>query len=155
MLELFTSTRLQIMLKLRERPYTVSEIAKITGFSKTAISYHLEKLEENGLVERTERGKWVYYKLTSKGLTRMKLEAFASFASIIVSTASFFALVARFLLRLEEDRLKPAAIPEAPTPTKFPEIAKIGELIFVTPLEVFLIIIAVISFLVFLYFKMK
>lgn len=104
------------MLKLRERPHTVAEIAKVTGFSKTTISYHLEKLERNGLVERVERGKWVYYRLTSQGLRRMKLETLATFASISVVVASLAALLAR-VLKFEEGKIAATKTPEAPGPT--------------------------------------
>lgn len=151
MLELFTSTRLQIMLKLSERPHTAAEIAKITGFSKTTISYHLEKLEENGLVERVERGKWVYYRLTSKGLSKMKIEAFAVLASISVAVVSFATLVMR-ILRFEEDKIRTTRVPEVPTPTKFPEVSELGDFF---PTEIFLVIVAIVAFAIFLYLKMR
>lgn len=83
MIEILTSTRVQILSKLSERPYTASEIARITGYSKATVSYHLGKLSEAGLVERIERGKWVYYRITAKGVKRMKLEVAISIASIV------------------------------------------------------------------------
>jgi len=94
-IDLFTSTRVQILSKLIERPYTASEIAKITGYSKTTVSYHLSKLSEAGLVERLERGKWVYYRITPKGEMRVKVEAAVSLASLagaVISAVVFAAM---------------------------------------------------------------
>ncbi|MEM0202949.1 MAG: winged helix-turn-helix domain-containing protein [Archaeoglobaceae archaeon] len=154
MLELFTSTRLQILLKLSERPHTVTEIAKITGFSKTTISYHLEKLEENGLVERVERGKWVYYRLTSKGLSKMKIEAFATLASISVAIISFTTLVAKIMQKfVEKGEFRPAYVPETPAPTRVPEMTPVSD-VFLS-VEVFLAIVAVVALVIFLYLKTR
>lgn len=154
MLELFTSTRLQILLKLSQRPHTVAEIAKITGFSKTTISYHLEKLEENGIVERVERGKWVYYRLTSKGLKKMKIEAFATLASMCVAIISFATLVANILSKFgEKDKFRPAYVPETPAPSRVPEITSVSD-IFIS-VEVFLGLVAILALMIFLYLKTR
>ena len=153
MLDLFTSTRLQIMLKLRERPHTVSEIAKITGFSKTTISYHLEKLEENGFVERTERGKWVYYKLTSKGLSKMKIEAFATLASLSIAITSFTSLIAKLLSKFgEKDEFRATQIPKTPVPTEL-DTKQVVDLLL--SMELLLAIVALISLVIFLYIKKR
>ncbi|MFN3383749.1 MAG: winged helix-turn-helix domain-containing protein [Archaeoglobaceae archaeon] len=154
MLELFTSTRLQIMLKLRERPHTVSEIAKITGFSKTTISYHLEKLEENGLVERLERGKWVYYKLTNKGASKMKIETFATLASLSIAITSFTSLIAKLLSKFEEeDKFRITKIPESPVPREVSDAKPISDLLL--SLEFSLAIAAIASLVIFLYIRSR
>lgn len=123
MIDLFTSTRVRILSKLIERPYTASEIAKITGYSKTTVSYHLSKLSEAGLVERLERGKWVYYRITPKGEMRVKVEAAVSLASLagaVISTVVFAALklwsAAEKPLMVADKSITPHAItPYAPT----------------------------------------
>ena len=93
-IEIFTSTRVQILSKLRERPFTVSEIAKLTGYSKTTVTYHLSKLSEAGLVERVERGKWVYYRITSKGEKRLRVEIAVAVSSIVAAVISIVGFAA-------------------------------------------------------------
>ncbi len=105
MIEIFTSTRVQILSKLSKRPCTASEIAKMTGYSKTTVSYHLSKLSEAGLVERVERGKWVYYRITDRGLRRIKVEVAAAIGSLIAAITSIAAFAA---LKLGE--MKPAKV---------------------------------------------
>jgi DNA-binding MarR family transcriptional regulator len=62
-------------MELRNRPYTVSELSKITGYSKPTLFYHLDKLCEAGFVQRIENGrKWVYYKITDKGIRAIRYE---------------------------------------------------------------------------------
>jgi len=104
-IDLLTSTRVQILSKLIERPYTASEIAKITGYSKTTVSYHLSKLNEAGLVERLERGKWVYYKITPKGERRVKVEAAISLASLAGAVISAAISALKYALRFAEKPL--------------------------------------------------
>ncbi len=119
MIELFTSTRVQILSKLAERPHTPSEIAKITGYSKTTVSYHLSKLSDAGLVERVERGKWVYYRITPKGEKRIRMEVAASIASFVGAAVSAIAFVALKLSEIagrfvaeEKGVYRPAYVPE-------------------------------------------
>jgi len=72
---LFTTARSRILIELRNRPYTVSELSKITGYSKPTLSYHLDKLCEAGFVQRIDDGrKWVYYKITEKGMKAIRYE---------------------------------------------------------------------------------
>ncbi|WP_202318916.1 winged helix-turn-helix domain-containing protein [Archaeoglobus neptunius] len=94
MIEIFTSTRVQILSKLVERPFTISEIAKLTGYSKTTVSYHLNRLYEAGLVERMERGKWVYYRITERGRKTVKVEKTVSAVSIVTAAISLMAFAA-------------------------------------------------------------
>ncbi len=65
---LSTETRQEIMKMLAKRPYTASEIAKITRKHVTTVTEHLSVLEHTGLVKKKEStNKWVYYELTDKG----------------------------------------------------------------------------------------
>ncbi len=100
MIEIFTSTRVQILSKLSERPCTASEIAKMMGYSKTTVSYHLSKLSEAGLVERVERGKWVYYRITDRGLRRIKVEVATAIGSLIAAVTSIAAFAVMKLREL-------------------------------------------------------
>ncbi|RLF43507.1 MAG: hypothetical protein DRN29_10020 [Thermoplasmata archaeon] len=66
---LASQTRLAILKSLDERQKTVSELSKIMDMNKATIYEHLSLLQEAGLVSKIESGnKWVYYKLTWKGI---------------------------------------------------------------------------------------
>lgn len=65
---LASETRINLLKELDKRRMTQSELSKELGMSKTAVKEHLDKLEEAGLVERSDEGrKWIYYQLTGKG----------------------------------------------------------------------------------------
>ena len=85
---LFSKTKIEILKKLNERNYTVSELSKILGKSKSTISEHLNALYKMGLVDKESHSKWVYYKITNKGKKVLeKLEA------LILMVGSIFALI--------------------------------------------------------------
>lgn len=65
---LASETRINLLKELDKKRMTQSELSKELDISKTAVKEHLDKLEEAGLVERSEEGrKWIYYQLTGKG----------------------------------------------------------------------------------------
>ena len=66
---LASDTRLDILKTLDGRSMGLNEIANVTNLNKATLHEHLAKLNEAGLIKRTERDghKWVYYKLTWKG----------------------------------------------------------------------------------------
>lgn len=143
MLELLASTRLQILLKLRERPHTISELSKALGFSKTTASYHLERLESSGLVER---GKWVYYKITERGLNSVKARIMASIVSLSASVISAVASIFRVVQKIGEsvepataEKIGPLSVSHAPDHFLLQLLA--------------LVSISVVSFLLFLHFR--
>ena len=85
---LFSKTKIEILKKLNERNYTVSELSKILGKSKSTISEHLNALYKMGLVDKESHSKWVYYKITTKGKKVLEnLEA------LILMVGSNFALI--------------------------------------------------------------
>ena len=85
---LFSKTKIEILKKLNERNYTVSELSKILGKSKSTISEHLNALYKMGLVDKESHSKWVYYKITTKGKKVLEnLEA------LILMVGSIFALI--------------------------------------------------------------
>jgi len=51
-------TRRDILLRLRNGPLTVSELATYYAMSRPAVSQHLAVLEKAGLVERNRRAQW-------------------------------------------------------------------------------------------------
>ena len=85
---IFSKTKIEILKKLNERNYTISELSKILGKSKSTISEHLNTLYKMGLVDKESHSKWVYYKITNKGKKVLeKLEA------LILMVGSIFALI--------------------------------------------------------------
>ena len=65
---LSSETRQEIIKYLSKRPYTASELSKITKKHVTTITEHLDTLEKSGLIQKKEdEHKWVYYSLSGKG----------------------------------------------------------------------------------------
>ncbi len=64
---LSADARQQMMKLLANRPYTASEISKLTGKHVTTIGQHLNVLEKASLVCKKPNHKWIYYELTEKG----------------------------------------------------------------------------------------
>jgi DNA-binding transcriptional ArsR family regulator len=64
---LSADSRQAIMKMLTKRPYTASEIAKITKKHVTTVTEHLDSLERASLVKKKPGKKWVYYELSEKG----------------------------------------------------------------------------------------
>ncbi|MGH7458624.1 MAG: ArsR/SmtB family transcription factor [Longimicrobiaceae bacterium] len=56
-------SRLSIVEALRDGARSVSEIVEITGLNQPNTSNHLACLLDCGLVEREQRGRFVYYRL--------------------------------------------------------------------------------------------
>jgi DNA-binding MarR family transcriptional regulator len=89
---LASDTRIEILKLLTKRNYTVSELAKKLNYSKSTLHEHIRKLEESGLIERVNSGyapKWVYYRLTSKGM-----QLFDKTRRIVLIVASLFVILA-------------------------------------------------------------
>lgn len=63
---LASDTRLEMLKALQSNRRTVSQLAEVLEIDKAAIHRHLKKLEEGGLVARTEDHGFVYYALTWK-----------------------------------------------------------------------------------------
>jgi ArsR family transcriptional regulator len=56
-------TRLAMLSLLKEREWCVCEFVAIFDISQPAISQHLRKLKEQGIVKENKRGQWVHYSL--------------------------------------------------------------------------------------------
>ncbi len=64
-------SRLGILLAIRRGPRNVSEIVAATGLSQPNASTHLSCLWCCGLVEKTTRGRFVYYRIRSRRTLRI------------------------------------------------------------------------------------
>lgn len=66
---LASDTRLDILRALDGKNMSLNDISRITRLNKATLHEHLAKLNEAGLIKKSEREghKWVYYRLTWKG----------------------------------------------------------------------------------------
>ena len=91
-----TDTRQDIMKMLAKRPYTASEISKITGKHVTTVTEHLAVLEKTGLIrKRDSTNKWVYYELTDKGEHLFKPQFYSWVVVLSLSVVFMFVGVLR------------------------------------------------------------
>lgn len=56
--------RLSLLMLLRVRPACVCELVDLLPLSQPAVSQHLRRLREAGLVQEQKQGRWVVYALT-------------------------------------------------------------------------------------------
>ncbi len=59
------SNRIKILVLLSKREMCVCEIESALKLSQPTASHHLSLLEQAGLLQRSKRGKWVFYKVES------------------------------------------------------------------------------------------
>ncbi len=57
--------RIQMLEKLKEKPWCVCELAQEVGIDKSVASKHLSQLKEAGLINDEKRGTLVEYRLTA------------------------------------------------------------------------------------------
>ena len=62
-------TRLAMMKLLEKNDCCVCEFVGIFGISQSAISQHLRKLRDVGLVKEKRRGQWIFYSLNKDSET--------------------------------------------------------------------------------------
>jgi ArsR family transcriptional regulator len=59
--------RLTILYLIKDQPLCVCVINRFTRLSGSKLSYHLNILKENGLIDGEYHGNWIIYSLTEKG----------------------------------------------------------------------------------------
>jgi|SRR5690606_17953653 len=59
-------TRLSMMKLLEQNECCVCEFVEIFGISQSAISQHLRKLRDVGLVKENRKGQWIFYSLNKE-----------------------------------------------------------------------------------------
>ena len=60
------SSRLAILVAIREGPLPVGEIVSVTGLSQSNVSNHLACLRDCGLVLARQQGRFVHYQLSDE-----------------------------------------------------------------------------------------
>jgi ArsR family transcriptional regulator len=63
--------RIKILICLKEKEKNVSQLIKNCGLSQSAVSQHLKKLKNWGLVSCQKQGKKFYYKLNKKNVAEI------------------------------------------------------------------------------------
>ena len=59
--------RLSILYIIRDQPLCVCVINRFMRLSGSKLSYHLNILKENGLIEGESQGNWIVYSITERG----------------------------------------------------------------------------------------
>ncbi len=62
---------LSLVASHRDGEVCVCDLAGAFELSQPTISHHLKVLHDSGLLERTKRGVWVYYRVRSEALTNL------------------------------------------------------------------------------------
>ena len=68
-------TRLEIVMKVaasENQELCVCDLTPSIGLSQGTVSHHLRLLQEAGLLDREQRGKWAYFSITEKGDNLLK-----------------------------------------------------------------------------------
>ena len=64
--------RIVNLLALNEGPVCACEFNPALGLTQATVSHHLKKLTDAGLLEREQRGKWAYFSLNPKAVSRLE-----------------------------------------------------------------------------------
>jgi len=95
---LSSKTRTNILKILKERNYTLSELAVKTQMAAPTVKQHTSILLETGLIELKDTGrKWKYYSLTKKGNQLIESKSKQTNIFIILSSTIIVALLGMML----------------------------------------------------------
>jgi ArsR family transcriptional regulator len=76
--------RVRILLLLLDREACVCELMSVFDMAQSKLSHHLITLRDAGFLQDEKRGKWNYYRMTSKALTPVNRELVMSLARWLV-----------------------------------------------------------------------
>lgn len=82
-------TRQNVLDLLRQRPFTVGELASQLPVSRPAVSQHLQVLKSAGLVEEERRGTRHYFRLNPKSLAELRAHIDSMWRDALTSFADF------------------------------------------------------------------
>jgi len=106
-------TRLQILLLLGERPLCVCELVEVRGLTQPAVSEHLRRLKDVGLVADERRGTWAFYHLRTP-LPSFVVDALGAVQRDPTVWARFARLAPTAACTLPEVESRTRAAPPAP-----------------------------------------
>ncbi len=69
--------RLSILYIIRDQPLCVCVINRFMRLSGSKLSYHLNILKENGLIEGEYNGNWIIYSITERGRRLLQCTEYA------------------------------------------------------------------------------
>ena len=70
-------SRLRALIAVKDGELCLCQIIQVLGLSPATVSKHMNTLEQAGLVERSRRGKWRFYKLADGSSRRAVKQALA------------------------------------------------------------------------------
>lgn len=70
-------SRLRALLAVKDGELCLCQLIEVLGLSPATVSKHMNLLEHSGLVERTRRGKWRFYRLAGGSSDRAVKRALA------------------------------------------------------------------------------
>jgi DNA-binding transcriptional ArsR family regulator len=70
-------SRLRALMAVKDGELCLCQIIEVLGLSPATVSKHMLALQQSGLVERTRRGKWRFYRLASGARSRAVRRALA------------------------------------------------------------------------------
>jgi DNA-binding transcriptional ArsR family regulator len=70
-------SRLRALIAVKDGELCLCQIIQVLSLSPATVSKHMNTLEQAGLVERTRRGKWRFYKLAENSSSRAVKQALA------------------------------------------------------------------------------
>ncbi len=81
-------TRRSMFERLRRRPYTVGELARIAKISQPGVSQHLRVLADARLVNHTQEGTRRYYRASREGLAALREYVEAMWDDVLAAYAA-------------------------------------------------------------------
>ena len=145
--------RQDIMKMLAKRPYTASELAKITHKHVTTVTEHLTVLEKSGLVKKKDStNKWVYYTLSDKGEHLFKPQFYSWVIAFSLSVVMIFVGFLRmFRFETTANKMMDIAGSEMKAPAALNQIynASTGQTLLAAPIDYVaysLIVLGIIGF---------
>ena len=76
--------RIRILLLLMDREACVCELMSVFGMAQSKLSHHLITLRDAGLLQDEKRGKWNYYRATTKALNPLNREIIVSLSRWLI-----------------------------------------------------------------------
>jgi ArsR family transcriptional regulator len=76
--------RMRILLLLMDREACVCELMGVFEMAQSKLSHHLIILRDAGFLQDDKRGKWNYYRLNTKSLTRLNRDLLMSLSRWLV-----------------------------------------------------------------------
>ncbi|GAA5317721.1 MAG: metalloregulator ArsR/SmtB family transcription factor [Candidatus Pelagadaptatus aseana] len=61
-------SRMLVLCALMNREHTVGELEELTGLSQSAISQHMARLRDEGIVATRREAQWIYYSLVDEAV---------------------------------------------------------------------------------------